>query len=112
MDYHRIYREFIADRKLRASALTGYSESHHIVPRAHGGSDEKDNLIRLSPEDHFFAHLCWAKAVDTMEAWSAVMVMHERAGRSDILKRRSRLRYGWARRRFGEWCQVGRLGSA
>lgn len=112
MDYHRIYREFIADRKARETELVGYTEKHHIIPRGHGGTDDPANLIDLTPEDHFFAHLCWAKAVDTMAAWSAVMVMHERDRRSDIFKRKARERYGWARRRYGLWCAEARKGEA
>jgi hypothetical protein len=61
VDYKRIYAEFIADRRGRESVLEGYSECHHIDPRSLGGSDAPDNLIRLSPEDHYFAHLLLAR---------------------------------------------------
>lgn len=62
MNYSRIYREFIADRRLREHGLTGYTEKHHIKPRSLGGGDEPENLIRLTAGDHFFAHLLLAKA--------------------------------------------------
>lgn len=61
MDYHRIYAEFIKDRRIREPALTGYVERHHIVPRCMGGGNEVDNIIRLTAGDHFFAHLMLAK---------------------------------------------------
>lgn len=61
MDYHRIYREFIADRKQRQAEVSGYSEKHHIVPRSLGGSNSPDNIVRLTAGDHFFAHLLLAK---------------------------------------------------
>lgn len=61
MDYKRIYAEFIKDRRTKESLIVGYSEKHHIKPRSLGGGDEPDNLIRLTPEDHFFAHLLLAK---------------------------------------------------
>lgn len=61
MDYSRIYREFIADRMDKQPVKPAYSERHHIVPVSLGGSDEPVNLIRLTPEDHFFAHLLLAK---------------------------------------------------
>lgn len=60
MDYERIYREFIADRKGKPTPI-GYVERHHITPRSHGGSDAPDNIIELSAGDHFFAHLLLAK---------------------------------------------------
>src|SRR4051812_4622008 len=62
MDYSRIYREFIADRKQREASLTGYIEKHHIVPRSMGGGNEPVNIVRLTAGDHFFAHLLLAKA--------------------------------------------------
>lgn len=112
MDYERIYREFIADRRLRESNLTGYSERHHILPRSMGGGDEPENLISLTAEDHFFAHLVLAKWLKTMAAWGAVIVMHERGSRCELFKRQARLRYGWARRRYGRFCAEERVGAA
>lgn len=38
----------------------GYSERHHIFPKSMGGSDSKDNLILLTPRQHFICHwLLW-----------------------------------------------------
>lgn len=74
MDYERIYREFIADRRGREPDLLGYAERHHIVPKSRGGSDDSANLIRLTPEDHFFAHLLLAK-IHGGGMWSAVRRM-------------------------------------
>lgn len=111
MDYHRIYREFIADRKRREGDLSGYSEKHHILPRSLGGGDEPENLIRLTPEDHFFAHLVLAKLHQTAASWSAVMVMHERQTRKTVFFRKSRERYGWARRAYGRLCKTEMLGE-
>lgn len=62
MDYARIYAEFIADRLAKQPEKPAYFEVHHIKPRSLGGGDEPENLIRLTPEDHYFAHLCLAKA--------------------------------------------------
>ncbi len=33
-----------------------YKERHHIIPRCLGGSNNKDNLIDLYPEEHYDAH--------------------------------------------------------
>lgn len=62
MDYARIYREFISDRLAKQPEAPTYFERHHILPRALGGGNESENLIRLTPEDHFFAHLLLARA--------------------------------------------------
>lgn len=34
-----------------------YTETHHIVPRCLGGTDEADNLVELTAEEHLCAHL-------------------------------------------------------
>lgn len=62
MDYIRVYESFIKDRRAKESTLTGYTEKHHILPRSLGGGDELENLIALTPEDHFFAHLLLSRA--------------------------------------------------
>jgi hypothetical protein len=76
MDYGRIYGEFIADRKAREGGLTGYVERHHIVPRALGGSDDPENIVRLTAGDHFFAHLLLAKHLGG-SMWYALNAMVE-----------------------------------
>lgn len=96
MDYKRVYAEFIKDRREKEARLEGYSERHHIVPRALGGGDEVGNLIRLTAEDHFFAHLVLAK-IHGGKMWSpiAYMVSGQRKDYKPII---SRNRYGWAAR--------------
>jgi hypothetical protein len=32
------------------------SEKHHIVPKCIGGSDSEDNIVSLSPREHYLAH--------------------------------------------------------
>lgn len=58
MDYRRIYNDFIESRK--DSEPAGYTELHHIIPRSLGGTDDPENLIRLSAREHYFAHCCLA----------------------------------------------------
>ena len=36
--------------------LDTYTETHHIVPRCMGGSDDTDNLVNLTYREHFIAH--------------------------------------------------------
>lgn len=73
MDYHRIYREFIADRKAKPKP-DGYVERHHILPRSMGGSDDPGNLVDLTARDHYFAHCCLAKAHGG-KMWSALFAI-------------------------------------
>jgi hypothetical protein len=100
LDYQRIYREFIADRK-RKPRPEGYTERHHIVPRSLGGGDEAANLIDLTAEDHFFAHLLLAK-VHGGKQWYALFVMMKgvRRNREEGYLRRARRHYERARSEF------------
>lgn len=33
-----------------------YQEKHHIVPKTMGGSNDKENLIYLYAQEHYYAH--------------------------------------------------------
>ena len=74
MNYERIYSEFIADRLTKQPVKPEYFEKHHIVPRAHGGGNEKSNIIRLTARDHYFAHCCLAKTCGG-RMWSALFAI-------------------------------------
>jgi hypothetical protein len=54
MNYQKIYNSLIQNRI--NNEPEGYTEKHHIVPRCLGGSDDDDNLVRLSYREHFVAH--------------------------------------------------------
>lgn len=100
MNYQRVYDRFIADRRAKEKGLKGYSERHHIQPKALGGSDARDNLIRLTPEDHFFAHLCLAK-IHGGTMWAPIAFMVG-AQRKDWKPSRSRKQYGWLSRKMAQ----------
>jgi hypothetical protein len=42
--------------KAKNRILSCYTESHHIKPRSMGGSDTSDNLVDLTPREHFICH--------------------------------------------------------
>jgi hypothetical protein len=54
MNYKKHYDMLIERSHNRI--LEGYVEKHHIVPKCLGGSDNKDNIAILTPEEHFLAH--------------------------------------------------------
>ncbi len=54
MNYKKHYDILIERAKNRI--LDGYLEEHHIIPRCLGGSNDKSNLAKLTPEEHFVAH--------------------------------------------------------
>jgi hypothetical protein len=59
MNYFKIYHSICINRK--NYPYSGYTESHHIVPKSLGGSDHKDNLVDLSAREHFICHLLLTK---------------------------------------------------
>jgi flagellar biosynthesis GTPase FlhF len=72
MNYQKAYDALIAYRKSKIP--TGYTEQHHIVPKAFGGSNDKDNLVELTAREHFVAHRFLAK-IHGGKMWSALWMM-------------------------------------
>lgn len=69
--YFKRYVRFI--QSIREN--TGTVEIHHILPKSLGGSNEKNNLIALTPRQHFIAHWMLWKAYSTKELTYAFFAM-------------------------------------
>lgn len=77
-------------------------EIHHILPRCMGGVDDKTNLVKLTPEEHYLAHLLLVKIYpDSRELIYAAKMMTV----SSLSQRRSNKLYGWLKRRYVEICR-------
>jgi 5-methylcytosine-specific restriction endonuclease McrA len=92
MGYQRHY-EILIDRA-RNRKLTSYSEKHHVIPRCLGGGDESQNIVRLTPEEHYVAHQLLAKIHPTNRklvyaAWAMC-----------IGEGRNNKRYAWIKNRL------------
>lgn len=61
MDYSHNYNRLIIKAKNRSILPTIYKENHHIIPKCMGGSDNKNNIISLFPDEHLIAHLLLTK---------------------------------------------------
>lgn len=112
MNYAAIYDRFIKDRRAKERALcsTGVeTERHHVVPKSRGGGDDDQNLITLTPEDHFFAHLLLAKIYGG-GMWLAVRRMRWGRIGGDRPWVRGRYMYGVARRRQAAWASASQKG--
>lgn len=64
MNYQKIYNDLISRAQAR-EPLSEYKETHHIVPKCMGGSDDKENLVELTGREHFIAHWLLCKIYDT-----------------------------------------------
>jgi len=96
MNYELAYSRLI-DRA-RAREMAGYIERHHVVPRCLGGGNEKANIVRLPPEEHYVAHQLLVKMYpgNVKLSWAAISMTMTRPGHQ---ARRNKL-YGWLRRRL------------
>ncbi len=50
--------------KRRTFPHDGYTEKHHVIPKSLGGSNESDNLVRLTAKEHFICHLLLIKMTE------------------------------------------------
>jgi len=96
MNYQLIYDRIVARGKERV--LEGYKERHHIVPRCFGGTDDPDNLVELTPEEHYVCHQLLVKIhpghVGLIYAANMMATCDAHGGRS-VNKR-----YGWLKRKY------------
>lgn len=60
MDWNRIYTRINDNAKARGTSAE-YYETHHIVPRCLGGTNEADNLVRLTAREHYICHALLVK---------------------------------------------------
>lgn len=56
--YFKWYKNIISNRIISPIEK---GENHHILPRSMGGNDDTENIIKLSPREHYICHLCLIK---------------------------------------------------
>lgn len=100
MNYKKHYDLLIEQAKTRQ--LTGYVERHHIVPKCIGGTNEKSNLVELTPEAHYVAHQLLVKMYPEID--SLVYAANKMTVSSKTVKRNNK-RYGWLKRRYQSVCK-------
>ena len=102
MNYKKIYTNLIEKAKNRS--LNGYFETHHIIPKCIGGTNELSNLVNLTPEEHYLAHQLLVKIYpDNYKLVKAAAMM--------IPNRPSNKMYGWLKRRFSEAQSLSQSGE-
>ncbi len=99
MNYQKIYTNLI-DRAI-SRISEGYVEKHHIVPRCLGGSNSKNNIVALYPEEHYLAHLllCRLNKGNSKLLYAA---MNMTSGAMINNGKRNNKAYGWLRRQYAE----------
>lgn len=102
MNYKKIYDSLI--EKGRNRHLDSYKESHHILPKCLGGSDDKWNLVDLTPEEHYLAHQLLAKMYPNN-------IKLIRAATMMVANRPTNKLYGWIKRRFANAQSIAYVGK-
>ena len=93
MNYTNIYNQLI--ESARGRQLAEYTENHHIIPKCLGGTDDVDNLIALTPEEHYLAHQLLVKIHPNHAglAYAAELMCYGADGR-----RNNNKSFGWIKR--------------
>ena len=99
MNYQKIYNNLINRATRRISE--GYVEKHHIVPRCLGGTDAKENIVNLYPEEHYLAHLLLCK-LNKGNSRLLYAAMNMTSGAMINNGKRNNKAYGWLRRQYAE----------
>jgi hypothetical protein len=91
MDYKKVHDSLIERAKTRI--IEGYAETHHIIPRCLGGTDDVSNLVKLTPEEHYLVHQLLIRIYpDNPKLIKAAVMM--------IPMRPSNKLYGWLKKRY------------
>ena len=80
MNYAKIYNQII-NRALDSNRLKNtdiYFESHHIIPKSLGGTNDSNNLVLLTAREHFIAHklLCEIYTTDKQAFYAIWRMMN------------------------------------
>lgn len=59
--YTNWYNLIIKKAALKNTKETEYYEKHHIIPKSIGGTNQKNNLIKLTAREHYVCHLLLTK---------------------------------------------------
>lgn len=75
-----------------------------------GGSDENSNLVALTPEEHFVAHVLLVKLYP--EHRGLIQAVQQMCSSNEMtLRRPKRKLYGWLKRRHAEYMRESQSGS-
>jgi hypothetical protein len=94
MDYAAHYQRLM-DRAPKYRKKGVYLEQHHIIPRCMGGTNDKVNLVYLTPEEHYVAHQLLVKMYPGNHKLAYAAQMMGGTRKSNKL-------YGWIKRKCSE----------
>lgn len=66
--YYSLYYTIIDTRKSTPLPNNVRAEVHHIIPKCLGGDDSPENLVKLTPKEHFLCHKLLTKITNGVHA--------------------------------------------
>jgi hypothetical protein len=98
MNYKKHY-DILISRSPKNKPVYGYYECHRIIPGCMNGKYTIDNIVWLTPEEHFVAHQLLYKIYKTNELLYAInmMTIHNTNNRNN------NKRYSWLKKHFSEF---------
>ncbi len=105
MNYQLIYNAIIDKGNGRTKVKIGtanyvYYEYHHKIPKCVGGTDEKSNIVCLTPEEHWVAHLLLVKMYPGNDKLVFACQAMSMAGGNN--KRTTNKLFGWIRKAYSK----------
>jgi len=100
MNYLKHYERLIERAQARSIMPGEYFESHHIVPKCLGGTNDSSNLVKLFPEEHYVAHQLLVKMHphDDKILSAAIVMGGKKKGREQCNNKI----YGWLKKRMSK----------
>lgn len=92
MNYQKHY-DLLIEKARNRLEKTDYTERHHIIPKCIGGTNKKENLVDLTAEEHYIAHMLLAKIYSHVPP--IINAAHMMACRNNK-------RYGWIMRKYSK----------
>ena len=93
--YSDWYDAIITRARADVNRTSGRFEKHHVIPKSLGGSNEPDNLVKLTPREHFICHLLLTKMTHGNHLFKMVSALNlmmnntnKRLGRSKVTNRK------------------------
>ena len=77
--YSHTYYSIVERAKSRM--LKAYSETHHIIPKSMGGSDDQSNLVELTAREHYICHLLLPKMTSGEDRYKMIYAYTIMSGR-------------------------------
>lgn len=99
MNYQEIYNNLISYRQ--QNIPNEYTEKHHIIPRSCNGTDDEDNLVKLTAREHYIAHKLLVKIYTGKHKSKMIYALWLMSRNSRHIKCSSR-DYEFARKLFSE----------